>query len=230
MPIADIPPKAEALPRSTDQDRRIFGSPSKRVFPYLFWTVVAGVLLLVSFLQWGGNLLISNDPLTVGVDGAVVLEGSILGEKARLAGAVALLQQGKVNRVLVGVPGESYWGERIAPIARAYIEKTYGTGVAAHIEFCEVNNVNSTEEEAEVLTRCIDARHWESVAIVTSYYHTRRAKIIWRRVLQKQHSALIFRIHGVADPEFHARGWWRDRLSAKTWFFESTKLLWTFIE
>ena len=230
MPIADIPAQTEALARPTDQGRRMFGSRSKRIFSYLLWTVVAGILLLATFLRWGGNLLISDDPLTGSVDGAVVLEGSILGEKARLGGAVALLQQGKVNRVLLGVPAESYWGQPIAPTARAYIERTFGAGVSSHVEFCEVNGVDSTEEEAEVLTGCIDAQHWQSVAIVTSYYHTRRAKILWRRVLQKQHSALILRMHGVADPEFHARGWWRDRRSAKTWFFESTKLLWTFID
>lgn len=229
MPIADIPVKTEAPAPPTDQGRKLFGSRSKRRFPYLLWTVVAGIVLLASLLRWGGNLLISDDPLGGRADGAVVLEGSILGEQARLSGAIALLKQGKVNRVLLGLPAESYWGERIAPIARAYIERTYGNGVAAQVDFCEVNDVDSTEEEAEVLFGCIDARHWDSVAIVTSYYHTRRAKIIWRRLLQKQHSGLILRMHGVADPEFNARGWWRDRRSAKTWFFESTKLLWTLI-
>jgi hypothetical protein len=30
----------------------------------------------------------------------------------------------------------------------------------------------------------------------------------------------------VPDPEFQARGWWRTRLYAKTWFMESLKLIW----
>lgn len=227
MPIADIPANTEAL---AWHGSRMFGSRSTRFFKRLLWTAVAGTVLLASFLRWGGNLLISDDPLTGPVDGAVVLEGSLLGEKARLTGALALLRQSKVNRILLGIPGESYWGEPVAPIARSYIERTYGTEVAAHVEFCEVNGVDSTEEEAEVLRRCIEARHWQSVAVVTSYYHTRRAGIIWRRMLRRQHSGLSVRMHGVADPEFHTRGWWHDRRSAKTWFFEFTKLLWTFLE
>lgn len=230
MPTVDIPAESEALDSPTDQRRRMSASRSKCTFSYVLWIVVTGILLLASLLRWGGDLLISDDSLSGRLDGAVVLEGSILGENARIAGAVALLQQGKVKRVLLGVPGESYWGERIEPIARAYIARTYGAGVAAEVDFCEVNGVDSTEEEAQALTRCIDAQRWKSAVIVTSYYHTCRAKIIWRRVLQKQHLALILRMHGVSDPEFRVRGWWRDRRSAKTWFYESTKLLWTFLE
>lgn len=36
-------------------------------------------------------------------------------------------------------------------------------------------------------------------------------------------------IHGVDDPEFDARDWWRRRIYAKTAFLESTKLVWTLL-
>jgi len=87
--------------------------------------------------------------------------------------------------------------------------------------------VDSTEEEARVLLECINERNWHTVAVVTSDYHTRRAGMIWRKVLKRQQSSVDLRLHAVPDPEFHASGWWRERRSAKTWLFELTKLLWT---
>jgi len=150
-----------------------------------------------------------------------------MGEKARFSGAARLLQQGVTNSILVSVPKESYWGQPIAPIAYAYIEKTYGKDTARHIDFCETDDVDSTEQEAAVLITCIDRHGWHSVAIVTSDYHTRRAGIIWRRMIREEHSSLLLQVHAVADPEFHASGWWCDRRSAKTWMLECTKLVWT---
>ena len=82
------------------------------------WGVLRLVLLIAFaltaivaiLLRWGGYLLISDAPLPAHVDGAVVLQGSVLGEKARIAGAVRLVQQGITPQILVSVPTESYWG------------------------------------------------------------------------------------------------------------------------
>lgn len=201
----------------------------RRVLSILMWTAFAMALAVASLLHWGGYLLISDESIGGHEDAAVVLQGSILGEQARVAGAVRVLQQGKADRILLSVPKESYWGQPIARIARAYIERTYTAEAASHLEFCEMDGVDSTEQEADSLLRCIDARHWHSVTIVTSNYHTRRTGILWRRMLQNQHSSLKVTIHAVPDPEFHPAGWWRDRRSAKSWLLESTKLLWTFM-
>ncbi len=204
-------------------------SHRKRLIPYLLWIAVAGIILVLILLRWGGYLLISDDPLPPHVDSAVVLQGSIPGERARLAGAMRLLQQGATNRILVSVPRESYWGQAMPPIAYAYIEKIYGHETASHIDFCETDDVDSTEEEAQVLVKCINDHGWRSIAVVTSDYHTRRTGIIWRRMLGSQHSSLHVLIHAVPDPEFHAARWWRERRSAKTWILEGTKLVWTLL-
>lgn len=200
------------------------------VMRHLVWVLLGSAVLIATFLRWGGFFLISDDPLPRHVDTAVVLQGSILGEKARFSGAAGLLQQGITNRILVSIPRESYWGQSIAPIAYAYIEKTYSRDVAQHIDFCESDDVDSTEEEARVLITCINQHGWNSVVIVTSDYHTRRAGMIWRRMTRRQHSSLMVQLHAVVDPEFHAEGWWRDRRSAKTWILECTKLLWALAE
>lgn len=203
----------------------------QRIFRWVFRGTLALAVMVAALLRWGGHLLISNEPLPSHVDGAVVLQGSILGEKARIAGAVLLLQQGLSDKILVSVPKESYWGQPVAPIAYAYNEKLYGPEIARHFVFCETeDNVDSTEDESKVLFDCIQAHGWHSISVVTSDYHSRRAGIIWRRMLREKHSSLEFWVHGVPDPEFRASGWWRDRRSAKYWLLECTKLLWTLVE
>jgi uncharacterized SAM-binding protein YcdF (DUF218 family) len=197
----------------------------------LFWSTLALATAAATLLHWGGNLLISDQPLPAHLDGALVLQGSILGEKARIAGAVRLVQQGIVDKILVSIPRETYWGQPVVPIAYAYNARIYGQEIASHFVFCETNDdVDSTEEESIVLFGCVQARGWYSVAVVTSDYHSRRAGIIWRRMLQQRHSPIQVSVHGVPDPEFHASAWWRDRRSAKYWFLELTKLLWTTVD
>jgi uncharacterized SAM-binding protein YcdF (DUF218 family) len=200
----------------------------RRCAKYALWSFLAAAAAVACLMQWGGSLLISNDSLPAGVDAAVVLQGSVLGEKARVAGAVSLLQQGTASRIVLSVPKESYWGRPIAPIAYAYVEKTYGQATADRTDFCTTEpEVDSTEQEARALAGCIREHGWTSIAVVTSDYHTRRAGIIWRKTLRQAHLPVHLWIHGVLDPEFHAKGWWRERRSAKTWLMESTKLLWT---
>ncbi len=189
------------------------------------WILLAAVIVISGVLCWGGRLLISDDPLPQHAAGAVVLQGSLLGERARLAGAVVLLQQGKTDRVLLSVPRESYWGQPISPMVETFIASTYGEEVANRVEFCEsAVDIDSTADEAKALAECIRERGWRSVVLVTSEYHTRRAGIIWRKTVRQLHLDVLLSVHGVADPEFRSAGWWYERRSAKTWLFEFTKL------
>ncbi len=136
-----------------------------------------------------------------------------------------MLQQGTADRILLSLPKESYWGQAIPPIARAYLEKTFGADLASRVDFCETgDDVNSTVEEMRVLTPCIRERHYQSVVIVTSEYHTRRAGMIWKRLSAQEPNIRLW-IVGVEDPEFQ-QPWWRHRRSAKTFFMEFTKLIW----
>jgi hypothetical protein len=209
---------------SPNKDQR----PRRRLWRW----IVAGAILVLAFvgglMQWGGHLLEASDPLPTHVDGAVVLEGSLIGERVRLAGAMELLRQGVPERVLLTIPPTSYWGEPVPPMARHFLETTYGPDLAERVDFCDVGaGVDSTLQEAQAIDRCIQDHRWKSVVIVTSNYHTRRAGIIWRRVMRKRNPSLEISVHGVDDPEFQANGWWRKRLWAKTWLMEFMKLIWT---
>lgn len=199
-------------------------SPASKAFRALWWLLTAVVAIALCLLRWGDDLLIQNDPAPDHVDAAIVLQGSIVAEKVRIAGAVDLLQRGLADRFLVSVPGESYWGQSVPPLAKAYVERNYGTDAGARVDFCETGaEVNSTRQEAQIISSCIQQHHWHAVAIVTSDYHTRRAGILWRRTLKERNPGVQIWIDGVADPEFQ-RPWWRHRQSAKIWLMESLKL------
>lgn len=192
------------------------------------WVILVAVVIGVCFLGVGSRLLIANDVAPGHVDAAVVLQGSIAAEKVRIAGAIELLQRNVVVRVLLSVPKESYWGQSISPVARAYLERTYGNDLAARFDFCETSgDVDSTAQEAQALGPCIAEHHYRSIEIVTSNYHTRRAGIIWRRMRGNGPPIDVW-IDGVPDPEFQ-QPWWRHRQSAKTFFMETTKLAWTLL-
>lgn len=199
----------------------------RRFFRALMIVLAVVFLAAVALLAGGADLLISTDPVPAHADAAVVLQGSMAGEMARLPGAMGFLQQGIADRVLVSIPKVSYWGQSLPPVAHAYLERTYGSALADRVDFCETgDDVNSTEQEARVLLDCIREHGWHSILVVTSDYHTRRAGILWRRAIPEGDPQLTLSVEGVADPEFQ-RPWWRHRLSAKTWVGESSKLVWT---
>lgn len=210
-------------------------APSDRMHPVPHrrrWLWLLAILLVFAFcfLQWAVHILVAPNQLPVHADVAIVLQGSITGEKARLDGALQLARRGTVDRVLVSVPQQSYWGQAIPPVALQFIERNYGAELAARVDFCVVGpDVDSTEQEAEALIPCIQEHAWRSVIVVTSNYHTRRAGYLWRRQMRKSDPTTSLGIDGVPDPDFRPQGWWRDRRSAKTWFLEFTKLIWMLI-
>ena len=202
-------------------------SASRRRFRALWWLLAVSVAIVLCLLCWGSNLLIVNEPAPKHVDAAIVLQGSIMGEKARIAGGVDLLQHGLADRLLVSVPKESYWGQSVPPLARAFIERNYGSDATAQVDFCQTGTeVNSTRQEAQAVSACVEQHHWHTIAIVTSDYHTRRAGLLWRRTLKERNLEVNLWIDGVTDPEFQ-QPWWRHRQSAKIWLMESSKLLWS---
>ncbi|MGB9362872.1 MAG: YdcF family protein [Candidatus Sulfotelmatobacter sp.] len=190
------------------------------------WLLAAAGVLAICLMVWGGDLLIASEPLPDHVDAAIVLQGSTVGEKARIEGALNLLRRGVVGRVLLSVPKESYWGQSIPPVARAYLERNYGSDLAALVDFCETSgDVNSTWQEARAVLPCIREHHWQFVMIVTSNYHTRRARMIWAHLIKRDSNIRIC-TRAVPDPEFQQPWWWY-RQSAKIWVMEAAKLVWT---
>jgi len=190
-----------------------------------FLAFLGGIALL---LRYGGEALVTEEPLPTHAQVAVMLDGSLEGVVARRAEVMALLGEGKVDHALLSVPVSTYWGESVPEVARRFLEARYGAALAERVTFCP-NVTDSTAEEAEVLRSCLEQQGWRSIVVVTSNYHTRRARIVWRDTLAKATPPFTLSVHGVFDGDFHPRGWWRERISAKTWLLEVTKLGWILV-
>jgi uncharacterized SAM-binding protein YcdF (DUF218 family) len=74
------------------------------------------------------------------------------------------------------------------------------------------HEADNTREEAEALARVAAQHKWRSVIIVTSNYHTRRARYIFARVFS---TGTTVRVTGARDGDFDPEHWWEKRTSTK---------------
>jgi uncharacterized SAM-binding protein YcdF (DUF218 family) len=71
---------------------------------------------------------------------------------------------------------------------------------------------DSTLEEAEALAKLARERKWKRVILVTSNFHTRRARYICRRIFPQ---AVDVRVASARDGDFDPEQWWTERNSIK---------------
>jgi len=194
--------------------------------------MVVGVLVLsagvLSVLLRGGDLLVTPDALPPRSDAVVVLTGSIRGEQVRRHEAVRLLKEGRADHLVLSAPQVTYFGVWVPDLMRRHVESVYGSETARRVLLCP-HNADSTREEAEALRPCLERQGWRTVVVVTSNYHTRRARHIWGEVVEDAHSPLRVFVHGLPDGDFESRGWWLRRRHAKTFLEETVKLAWTYL-
>jgi uncharacterized SAM-binding protein YcdF (DUF218 family) len=74
------------------------------------------------------------------------------------------------------------------------------------------HEAENTQEEARVLLETAKQRKWHTVILVTSNYHTRRARYIFSRVFPP---GTTIRVTGARDGDFEPERWWEKRLSFK---------------
>jgi uncharacterized SAM-binding protein YcdF (DUF218 family) len=70
----------------------------------------------------------------------------------------------------------------------------------------------NTREEAKALAQIAKQRKWHSVIVVTSNFHTRRARYIFRHVFPED---VAIRVTGARDGDFDPERWWEKRISVK---------------
>ena len=74
------------------------------------------------------------------------------------------------------------------------------------------HDADNTLEEAETLARVANEKKWRSVILVTSNYHTRRARYIFRRVFPQ---GISIWVASARDGDFDPAAWWEKRKSTK---------------
>jgi uncharacterized SAM-binding protein YcdF (DUF218 family) len=165
-----------------------------------------------------GRALVHDDGAAK-ADIAVMLAGDYWGH--RLTKAAELVRQGYVPRVLVsGPPG--FYGVNEADAA---IQYAIGKGYPAEWFIPLRHTALSTREEAVVVLDALRQRNIHSFLLVTSNYHTARARRIYLSAEHLRGGGPDMRVVASGDQFFTAGDWWRNREGQKTVFMEWTKTL-----
>jgi uncharacterized SAM-binding protein YcdF (DUF218 family) len=75
-----------------------------------------------------------------------------------------------------------------------------------------VHDADNTIEEAQAVAKVAKDHHWKSMVIVTSNYHTRRARYIFERVFP---ASVSVSVASARDGDFDPERWWEKRKSIK---------------
>jgi len=112
------------------------------------------------------------------------------------------------------------FGRTLAAQEEEFIRRSAGTHID-HVRVCPIQG-DSTQEETTYVQRCLEDRGLNSVVLVTSDFHTRRALSIFQRRLPQYH----WSVAAARDQTRFGKKWWRQREWAKTTVLEWLKLIW----
>jgi uncharacterized SAM-binding protein YcdF (DUF218 family) len=167
-------------------------------------------------MRWGANAWIVEDALDK-ADALIVLsDDNFYADRA--ARAAELFRQGKAPLIVAS-------GRRLRPnagIAELMEHDLTERGLPKDRIVRLVHDADSTREEAEALVPLARQRNWHSLIIVTSNYHTRRARYIFRAVFPE---GVDIRVASARDGDFDPDQWWRKRKSIKQFTRELAAML-----
>jgi uncharacterized SAM-binding protein YcdF (DUF218 family) len=83
-------------------------------------------------------------------------------------------------------------------------------------------DADNTREEALALRTLVTEKKWRSVIVVTSNYHTRRARYIFQRVFPE---SITVRVASARDGGFDPEHWWENRKSLKAFIQELVSMV-----
>jgi uncharacterized SAM-binding protein YcdF (DUF218 family) len=81
---------------------------------------------------------------------------------------------------------------------------------------------DNTREEALALRALVTDKNWRSVIVVTSNYHTRRARYIFQHVFPQ---SVAVRVASARDGDFDPEHWWENRKSLKDFVRELAAMM-----
>ena len=174
----------------------------------LFLVIVCAGLYLARrpILRFMGETLIVEDELSKADVIMVLSDDNFYADRATRA--AELFREGKAPVVVAS-------GRRLRPnagIAELMEHDLIERGVPKDKIVRFAHDADSTLEEAEELARLAKVRKWRSAIVVTSNYHTRRARYIFRRVFPQ---GMDLRIASARDGDFDSQRWWEKRKSIK---------------
>lgn len=149
---------------------------------------------------------IVEDPLDKSDVLIVLSDDNFYGDRATRA--AELFREGKAPVIVAS-------GRRLRPnagIAQLMEHDLVERGVPRDKILRFTHDADSTKEEAEELVKLVKTKKWRKTIVVTSNYHTRRARYIFRRVFPQD---IEVRVASARDGDFDPQQWWEKRKSTK---------------
>ncbi len=156
------------------------------------------------------------DDGAVKADAIVVLGGDGFGTRIVRAGELAKI--GYSSRVLVSGPENLIGHDTDVTVVYAS-RKGYPASLFEPVPL--PRDVSSTRAEVRYLGRLLRDQGVQSIDLVTSNYHTRRAAWLWR----KENPGIRVNAVPAPDPYFSPEAWFNNREGQKTFILEWTKTL-----
>jgi uncharacterized SAM-binding protein YcdF (DUF218 family) len=156
--------------------------------------------------RFAAETWIVEDPLEK-ADALIVLSGDNF-YADRATRAAELFREGKAPLIVAS-------GRRLRPnagIAELMEHDLVERGVPKDKILRFTHDADSTREEADALVKLAKTRKWHKTIVVTSNYHTRRARYIFNRVFPQD---IEVRVASARDGDFDPQRWWEKRKSAK---------------
>jgi len=174
----------------------------------LFLLLTCFLLYLVRrpILRFTAEAWVVEDPLDK-ADAMIVLgDDNFYADRATRA--VQLYREGKSSLIVAS-------GRRLRPnagVSELIEHDLVERGVPKDRIIRFTHDGDSTLEEAQALVKLVTARKWRSVILVTSNYHTRRARYIFIRVFPQGMKVFVA---SARDGDFDPDHWWEKRKSIK---------------
>jgi uncharacterized SAM-binding protein YcdF (DUF218 family) len=190
------------------------GGIISRLLALLMLCLFAGIIYLARdpLLRAAGGFWVVHDPMApadviivIGDDDFAADRASEASELFRAGWAPVIVASGRMLRPY----------STLADLMTRDLESR-GVPAKAIVRFS--HRANNTLEEAKDLQALITQNGWRRILLVTSNYHTRRARFIFRKVLPPN---ISLEVVGAFDAEFEPATWWQSRQGRKTFLMEA---------
>ncbi len=168
--------------------------PFRKLLLALLGAGMVGVA--VGFVAFAESVVRARPPVDAHADGIVVLTGGT----ARIDGALALLAEGRAERLLISGVNPN--------VSRETIAQMVGEGLRPQLDCCvDIDNARDTIENASSTGRWVRDRQFSSLIVVTSSYHMPRSMAELRGAVP----GVRLIAFPVATTELDLSAWWHDQ-------------------
>lgn len=188
-----------------------------RMVFFLFLLIVSFVIYLEyePLLRLAGSFWVVDEPPQKS-DVIVMLSDDNLGAD-RATRAAELFKSGFAPVVMAS----GRYLRPYASIAELEQHDLTSRGVPASAVVPLTHYAENTREEAAAISKELGSRRWRRVIVVTSNYHTRRARYICERLFP---AGTILHMVAARDSDYDPDSWWMSRLGLKLFFTEAVGL------